>query len=101
MKHEKFSKLIKKRTLQINNILVNLGYETCCYTDDCYEINFKNDLFYARVHPTENIIQFGLKSTFDRWANSVDLSLDLPNRADRFIKMMEKINTDITSMKTA
>lgn len=81
---EKFSKNLKNKTLQINNALLNLGFETECYCDNCFEITFKTDLFYSRVIVTENIIQFGLRKDFDRWANSVDLTIDIPKTVEVF-----------------
>ncbi|MFQ0994874.1 hypothetical protein ACGH6Q_07605 [Gilliamella sp. BG2] len=84
MKGEKFSKLMKQRTLKINDVLIALGYDTECYCDGCYEIQGRNDLFRVRVLPTENVVQIGIKKTFDRWANSVDAYFEIPVTVDQF-----------------
>ncbi|MCK5643024.1 MAG: hypothetical protein KAJ19_19610, partial [Gammaproteobacteria bacterium] len=46
---------------------------------------------HIRILPESNKIQFGFKSSFDRWANSVDYEEDIPRTRTRIDKTLEYV----------
>lgn len=91
IKEQKFSTFKRIFTLQVNDVLLALGYKTKCYAEEFYEIHFEDNLVKGRVIIDEKIIQFGYKSTFDKWSNSVDFTIDIPFTLEQLSNVIEEI----------
>lgn len=91
IKEQKFSTFKRIFTLQVNDVLLSLDYKTKCYADEFYEIYFQDDVITGRVIIDEKIIQLGYKATFDRWANSVDSVIDIPDTLERLSNLINEI----------
>lgn len=91
VKEQKFSTFKRIFTLQVNNVLLSLGYKTKFYIDEFYEIYFQDDVITGRVIIDERIIQLGYKTKFDRWANSVDLVINIPDTLEKLSNLINEI----------
>ena len=52
---------------------------------------FSSEKFYIRILTETNKLQFGFRSSFDRWANSVDYEEDIPHTRSRVDKVLEYV----------
>lgn len=59
--------------------------------DDYSFAILSNEKCHIRILPESNKIQFGFKSSFDRWANSVDYEEDIPRTRTRIDKALEYV----------
>ena len=56
--------------------------------DDYSFVILGSEKYYVRILPESNKIQFGFKSSFDRWANSVDYEENIPRTRTRIDKVL-------------
>ena len=66
-----------------------MNFEELYYYED-NSFSVKNEQIYIRVLDS-GLLQFGFKSTFDRWANSVDFETKIPNSKEEFIKIYDEL----------
>lgn len=91
IKEQKFSTFKRIFTLQVNDVLLSLGYKTKFYLDEFYEIYFQDDFINGRVLIGEKVIQIGNKNNFDRWSNSVDLVINIPDTLEKLSNLINEI----------
>jgi hypothetical protein len=70
----------------LHDVLKAKGF--CVGDHDDYWLWAENKKFYVRALAVSGLIQFGVKSTFDRWANSVDYEATLPWTEDDIEKVL-------------
>lgn len=56
-----------------------------------------DDRFYYRINGNE--VQVGVRSHFDRWANSIDFMFSLPKSERRWIEIKGKLNKAMRQYK--
>ena len=80
---------MSKVSFDLKDYLVNTrGF---VLVDDYSFVILSSEKCHIRILPESNKIQFGFKSSFDRWANSVDYEEDIPRTRARIDRVLEYV----------
>lgn len=84
---------MRKLTFDLEDYLVNTrGFRLA---ENYGVLILSNEKFYIRILLESSKIQFGFKSSFDRWANSVDYEEDIPRTRARIDRILSYVNNMI------
>ena len=86
---DKMSK--RKKHFDVAQFFEDCGYKVYKYPNNRYYTQFYADGGVFSVRSVDNTLQFGVRETFDRWANSVDFITGLPTSELQAIKKLSAV----------